>query len=333
MFRKASDVSERNKSLLRKKEVNKLRFDVSTKFGRLEEDEIAQIFPSKANVEQSKLMNKTLLYYLDGIPYFFDEGGRNKLFPTLQLLWRFPNALRTFVIHSQVSKFVLNGADLMLPGVSFIDNLEGIEVGEVCAVRVWGNPLPFAIGQSLCSWEGILANNGRGKALTIASCFNDLLSEIGMNFTSQGPNSGFLCNAPKILPLEGYDETVVIQMATHAEEDEDMNGRVGEGGNDFDNDVEDNENIGAVEEEGTDSDDDANESKDGFSSTNGASQRRVEFSIEQREAMGIRLRNALVLLLKHILRTNRCLFSSTSCGHNSCKLETSSTTLETPGLS
>ena len=162
------------------------------------------------------------------------------------------------LIHSQVSRFVLNGADLMLPGVAVLDNLLGLEVGDVCAgtcralpctispimahfatttralkpllktsrlkmldvvgiehvrvflairtypplpppvVRVLGNPLPFAVGRSLCSWEGIQVNNRRGRALEIVLCFNDHLSHQGMGFTVNGPNEGFLCNARQV---------------------------------------------------------------------------------------------------------------------------------------
>jgi len=136
MFKKPEDVQERSKSLMRKKDIQKLRADIMKQMPLVTEDSLATLFHNKANVECCKLMSKTLLYLSDGVPYFYDENGRNKLFPTLQFLWLHPNCVRQFLIHHHVSKFVLNGADLMLPGVAVVANLTDLEVGETCCVYV-----------------------------------------------------------------------------------------------------------------------------------------------------------------------------------------------------
>ena len=79
-----------------------------------------------------KLHNKTLMYAVDSIILFFQLDNDKKLYPTLSFLWHFPNILKTFVIYSPVSEYVLKGADLMLPGLcrslSSINDLKDIKI-------------------------------------------------------------------------------------------------------------------------------------------------------------------------------------------------------------
>ena len=193
MFKKPEDVAERGKTQLKKKAVSALKAELASQL-RVSDEQLAEVMGSKTTVvEQSKLMSRSILYFVDSVPYFVDEGGRNKLMPTLQFLWKYPNAVRCFLIHSQVSSFVLNGANLMLPGVATLSGLEDIQVGEVMCVRVIDNPLPFAMGRSGCSWEGIMANNRRGKAMDVFHCFGDCLSQMaGGIHNNKGPNDGFV---------------------------------------------------------------------------------------------------------------------------------------------
>ena len=51
------------------------------------------------------------------VPLIFDYEGRNVLYPTLFLLWKYPEVLPVIRIPSPVSTFLLRGADLMAPGV------------------------------------------------------------------------------------------------------------------------------------------------------------------------------------------------------------------------
>jgi translation initiation factor 2D len=118
MFKKDKDLTERSNSLLKNKEVKSLRTEIAKQCCGLNEDNIMDLLPTKGSVSITKLANKTLLYSVDSIPYFFDAQGRNDIFPTVFTLWRYPNALTTFLIPGPVSEFILNGADLMLPGVA-----------------------------------------------------------------------------------------------------------------------------------------------------------------------------------------------------------------------
>ena len=63
---------------------------------------------------------RTELLCLDGTPMLIDGGERSKkkssLPPTLAALWLVPRALPTLQIHPPVSKFIISGSDLMMPG-------------------------------------------------------------------------------------------------------------------------------------------------------------------------------------------------------------------------
>ena len=115
MFKKEKDLQERSRALLKNKEVRNLRTHFLTEFPSVSEEECAKVISSKTQVEILKLANKTLLYFSPGdgsggsIPIFFDQDGRNNLYPTLHTLWRIPNALKTITIHGPVSEFILRG--------------------------------------------------------------------------------------------------------------------------------------------------------------------------------------------------------------------------------
>lgn len=76
-------------------------------------------------IEIVKLASRALVYVHvpSKTPMFFDTDGRNNLFPTVYALWRVQSAAAgdetcclPLVVHPPVSKFILNGADVMLPG-------------------------------------------------------------------------------------------------------------------------------------------------------------------------------------------------------------------------
>jgi translation initiation factor 2D len=123
MFKKNSDLNERTVCLLSNKDVKKLRTGLS-KHLNLNEDEVKEIFDKKSNVTQIKLVSRTLVYLLNNTPVLFDKEGRNNIYPTLYLLWKYPHALRNVVIHGPVSPFIMNGADLMLPGLAVTKSIK-----------------------------------------------------------------------------------------------------------------------------------------------------------------------------------------------------------------
>ena len=216
MFKKDRDLAERSRSLLKNKETKKLKEVFLTKFSRLAETELDALI-GKEQFTRIYLATKTIVYSVGDVPYFIDVEGRNNIVPTVQCLWRLPKLLRTFVIHAPVSEFVMNGADLMLPGLATVDGLEGVMRDEKMSIRVVGNPLPFAVGISNCSWEGILTNGRKGKALCVSSVYGDCLCPL-----KTAPNSGF--GGSSIYALEGYEEASE-NSDDEDEEDDDEEGK------------------------------------------------------------------------------------------------------------
>jgi predicted ribosome-associated RNA-binding protein Tma20 len=216
MFKKERDVTERSRTLLKNKEVRSFKAEVAKQFPSLSEDALQVLLPNKAELHVTKLANRTLLYGIDQKVLFYDYQGRNQLFPTLHSLWLCPGMMRTLYTYGPVSKFVLRGADFMVPGLATTHNLDGLREGEKVSISIVGNPLPFAVGESAVHDMHLVDAQGRkakGKAVTVMHCFGDLLVS-----SKVFPNEGF--TAEEIFPVEKVDDAVrqVIDEALRAED-------------------------------------------------------------------------------------------------------------------
>lgn len=62
-------------------------------------------------------------------------------------LWKVQDLLPAFVLKGgEVSRFVLGGADLMIPGIQIpAEGLPSFSAGEPWVVKVPGNPAPIAV--------------------------------------------------------------------------------------------------------------------------------------------------------------------------------------------
>jgi predicted ribosome-associated RNA-binding protein Tma20 len=121
MFKK--EFSERSKGLLKNKEVRNLQQQLLSQFKGLNAADLGTLFSGKAQISQSRFGSKDVLYSNAEGPIAFDVDGRNDLLPTVFFLSWFPTAVRVIEIHSMVSEYLLNGADLMMPGVLSMEGL------------------------------------------------------------------------------------------------------------------------------------------------------------------------------------------------------------------
>jgi translation initiation factor 2D len=205
-------------------DVRSLMIEILKKFPNVQEEELNAVIPNKADITVTKLANKTLLYSISGVTLVFDIESRNNLCPALPFLWRFPQALPTFVIHSPVSEFVLRGADLMVPGIckSKIAELVacGVKEGDKVAIRVMGNPLPFAVGECLVGGAALGSGKLKGRAVTVYHVYGDLISTV-----NAVPNGGF--GPSRIYPLEGFAEPGAADEQSDASDDEDSDSDAG----------------------------------------------------------------------------------------------------------
>lgn len=122
----------------------------------MSEEEISEIFPIKdGELEMIKFKPPLhgYCYTLDNIPILIDRSTKGDLIPTIYTLWKAPKALPVIYLKEyQISKFILRGADLMLPGAQVEKNTgDGYLRGTIVSLCVPNNPMPFAVGQALMS--------------------------------------------------------------------------------------------------------------------------------------------------------------------------------------
>eukprot|EP00198_Chlamydomonas_reinhardtii_P001918 XP_001691254.1 predicted protein [Chlamydomonas reinhardtii] len=169
------------------------------------EDGLEAILPAKAGeLECVKLASpsRVVLYLHDGSPILLDPNGKGDYAPTVFALWRWPDLLpRVYVKHPAVSRYLVGGADLMLPGVAMpAEGLPAFQVGQwLLAVCSPGNPAPVAVGAAVMDSSdaaarirGQVPGGCRGKLVEVMQHYGDCLwSDVGGRAV---PNAGFLAD-------------------------------------------------------------------------------------------------------------------------------------------
>ncbi|KAF8819971.1 translation initiation factor sui1 protein, partial [Cardiosporidium cionae] len=188
MFKKKLNFGIQN--LLGSKDRKKIRTAVLQQFPKCDEETFDLLFPSKEQLKVTRLAtnNRLSVYLRKDIPLFVDYNG--DLLPTVYALWQAPHILPCLIIPSEVSTFILRGADLMLPGV--FRSPQGFEKslikGEKWGIRVINNRYAFAVGSSCIDESHILKNGMKGKCLELLHCFGDFLWQMGPR---NAPNASF----------------------------------------------------------------------------------------------------------------------------------------------
>ncbi|CAE8596234.1 unnamed protein product, partial [Polarella glacialis] len=177
-------------NLLSKKDLKTLKGQLSELFPGLDEKTIDVLLP-EGQAKVVKLDNRCLLYSAgDAAPVFFDAEGRGELYPTMHTLWLHPNMMLELTIHPPVSKFVLNGADLMLPGVlvpaNGVAGFGTVTKGQPRCIKIEGNPYPIAVGKMLVNQSTM--EKLKGKGMEVMHVYKDTL----WGFCGKAvPNAGF----------------------------------------------------------------------------------------------------------------------------------------------
>ena len=84
-------------------------------------------------------------YVVNGEPWLFEQKGL--LIPHLRLLLRRPATLKRVTVDMGAIRFIVNGADVMRPGVVAID--EGVGKGDLVVVVDEQHGKPLAVGEAL----------------------------------------------------------------------------------------------------------------------------------------------------------------------------------------
>lgn len=117
--------------------------------------------PVKGRVEVLLLDMQTKLVLLESRPVLFEVEGN--ILPTLTLLQEQPGiTLKKITVDAGAVKFVVNGADIMRPGIVAFD--DGIEVGNIVVVVDQNFGKNLAIGLALAG-SAEMKSIDRGKAV------------------------------------------------------------------------------------------------------------------------------------------------------------------------
>ncbi|KAH9126894.1 hypothetical protein AeMF1_002668 [Aphanomyces euteiches] len=173
-------------SRLKGKDVKKFRVDLLKSCSIDANANVAWNILAKAEIVKIKLAapSRTVLYTdVTTNVLAFDVQGKGDVIPTVYLLWNEPalrELLPPLVVHSPVSHYLLRGADPMLPGVvKACQSSAPFIKGQLRAVYVNGNPMPFAIGDMLVDDDAIASQGWKGKAMQLLHVVFDELTKMG----------------------------------------------------------------------------------------------------------------------------------------------------------
>jgi PUA-domain protein len=129
---------------------------------------------SKVKLEEGILDTGERIILYEGEIIFFEDDG--KLLPTLHALLRGVISIPTVTVDMGAVRFVINGADIMRPGITKI--AEGIASGSVVAIVDERHGKPLAVGVSKMSTEELRAA-AEGKVIMSKHHVNDALWNFG----------------------------------------------------------------------------------------------------------------------------------------------------------
>jgi PUA domain protein len=147
-----SELRVRKRKRLREKEANALGAEISSKVG-------VKVFTAEDTVDQAESSDMDLIFVDGEVDAFMRDG---KPFLTIRGLLRYP-ATRSYVtVDMGAVRFVINGADIMGPGI--VDADQGIRAGDMVWVRDERNLKPLAVGEALVTGAEMKAKKP-GKAV------------------------------------------------------------------------------------------------------------------------------------------------------------------------
>jgi len=147
-----SELRVRKRRRLREKEIKAMSEEVSSKAG-------IEVFSLQDTVDLAESAEYDVIFVNNEIDAFVQNG---RPFLTIRGLLKYP-ATRSFAtVDMGAIKFVINGADVMGPGIVEAD--EGIKPGDYVWVRDEKNKRPLAVGTALVTGAEMRAKKP-GKAI------------------------------------------------------------------------------------------------------------------------------------------------------------------------
>ena len=157
----------RSRVQLRKSAKNKLMDELISTFG----DTIKELKNSKF---ETALIDTFNVILIDGKLLLFSTDG--EYFPTVRGALELGLAKHIVVVDAGAVRFVVNGADIMCPGIVNADY--EIKVGDLVIIKEETHEKPLAIGRALISGEDMVGDSG--KAIKSLHYVGDKLWNIDM---------------------------------------------------------------------------------------------------------------------------------------------------------
>ncbi|XP_071453389.1 eukaryotic translation initiation factor 2D [Hetaerina americana] len=193
MFRKQFKI--KSHSQVKGSERKKIRSEIGEHFCQLTDEDLNNLFPNKESITTMKIVThcgqSVVVYAVDKIPVVFEV--EKVMYPTVYMLWKFPDLLHTFTTHPEVFAKLVGGADLMLPGVVLeepytIKSFGNVKKGDLVSVNLSDNRAPVAVGTAALSSFDMYMSAKRGKGVHIVHYNWDFLcANIKMNPPNLGP--------------------------------------------------------------------------------------------------------------------------------------------------
>ncbi|XP_047350609.1 eukaryotic translation initiation factor 2D isoform X1 [Vespa velutina] len=187
MFIKPFKVKSNNQ--LKGTERKKLCEYVLSMYSCLTEETVQVLLPKKESITVMRIVTHNgqlcKLYCVARIPLFFQlEASSSMFFPTIYTLWHHPHLLHDFTMRIQVLPKLIEGADLMLPGLVVKEPITFYSYGKLAkgtpvSVNTEENKAPIAVGVTALSSEDMYLSAGRGKCIQIYHVMGDNLCQLG----------------------------------------------------------------------------------------------------------------------------------------------------------
>ncbi|CAG9858310.1 unnamed protein product [Phyllotreta striolata] len=179
-------------------------------FPNLTESDFNELLPKKEALNVLKVVTHNeatiIVYSIQKRPMVFEYEKR--FYPTVFLLWKFPNIIYAFTTHQQVMGFITSGADLMSPGVvtppshTNLPKYGTVQQFDTVYVNLTTNKAAVAVGVASQGSNAMTRENSRGKCVNIYHFYGDHLCTLegmpNLPLANLGP--------PDWLSIKSYEE-------------------------------------------------------------------------------------------------------------------------------
>lgn len=165
----------------------KLKLEILRSFPYLSPEYVKDIFPAKETITHVKIVtdsNETIqLYCRNKLPMLFSRDV--KLYPTIYMLWEYPDMLPYFTTHSEVLPMLQGGAHLMVAGVALekgpvtVNSFGRLNKHDTVFVNLLNNKAAVAVGETVMSSEEMFNSHNKGKAVSVIHIYGDELCKFG----------------------------------------------------------------------------------------------------------------------------------------------------------